>query len=121
MESDNLLQDLAKHVQVLICNQNEETQEKKKASMKTLTLHCGKFISVIFLLPGYLTKALQLTQKILTEGSIKLDFLGRPECRSFVLNENNDTDVNLFGSANIESWLHLHLTNKVGNLINFWF
>ena len=48
MESDNLLQDLAKHVQVLISNQNEETQEKKKASMKSLTLTVVNFYLLYF-------------------------------------------------------------------------
>ena len=62
---------------------------------------------------------LSLTQGILTDGTLRTDFLGRPECRTFVLDtgegEDRDArDANLFGSANIESWLHLHLSNKVG-------
>ena len=61
---------------------------------------------------------LSLTQRILTDGTLRTDFLGRPECRTFVLDtavedEADTRDANLFGSANIESWLHLHLSNKV--------
>ena len=29
------------------------------------------------------------------------------------LKENVDSDSNLFGSANIEAWLHLNIINKV--------
>ena len=59
-----------------------------------------------------------LTQGILTDGTLRSDFLGRPECRTFVLDagEGDARDANLFGSANIESWLHLHLSNKVSSV-----
>lgn len=61
-----------------------------------------------------LAPVLSLTQGILTDGTLRTDFLGRPECRTFVLDtgEEDARDVNLFGSANIESWLHLQLCNK---------
>merc|ERR1719270_3024346 len=66
-----------------------------------------------------LPSALRLTQEILTDGTLRTDFLGRPECRSFALNESSrsssvgqETEINLFGSANIEAWIQLHLHNK---------
>merc|ERR1719273_885217 len=41
------------------------------------------------------------------------DFLGREECRTFVLgNQGGGGSVDLFGSANIEGWLQLQLSNK---------
>ena len=73
--------------------------------------------------PDYITEGLapvlSLTQEILTDGTLRTDFLGRPECRTFVLDtgEEEARDVNLFGSANIESWLHLQLCNKVSSAI----
>lgn len=62
---------------------------------------------------------LSLTQRILTDGTLRTDFLARPECRTFVLDtgEGDARDANLFGSANIESWLHLHLSNKVSDVM----
>ena len=67
-----------------------------------------------YILDG-LAPVLSLTQGILTDGTLRTDFLGRPECRTFVLDteEEDAREVNLFGSANIESWLHLQLSNKV--------
>ena len=67
----------------------------------------------VFIFTDGLPKVLEITQKILTDGSLKYDFRGRAECRSFVLNENNSNQIDLFGSANIEAWLHLQFTNKV--------
>ena len=58
---------------------------------------------------------LELAQAALTDGSLRSDFLGRAECRTFVLgiaHEDAAAD-NLFGSANIGAWLQLHLANKV--------
>lgn len=60
-----------------------------------------------------LAKVFEITQKILTDGSLKYDFRGREECRNFVLNENNSEQTDLFGSANIEAWLQLQFSNKV--------
>ena len=60
-----------------------------------------------------LPKVLEITQKILTDGSLKYDFRGKEECRSFVLNEDNSQSNDLFGSANIEAWLHLQFSHKV--------
>ena len=60
-----------------------------------------------------LAKVLEITQKILTDGSLKYDFRGREECRNFVLNEKNSQQNDLFGSANIEAWLQLQFANKV--------
>ena len=70
-------------------------------------------------IPEGLAPVLSLTQEILTDGTLRTDFLGRPECRTFVLDtgEEEARDVNLFGSANIESWLHLQLCNKVRSTI----
>lgn len=64
---------------------------------------------------------MSLTQGILTDGTLRSDFLGRPECRTFVLDtgEGDARDANLFGSANIESWLHLHLSNKVSRVCSY--
>merc|ERR1719270_1987425 len=66
-----------------------------------------------------LPSALRRKQEILTDGTLRTDFLGRPECRSFVLNESSrrssvgqELEINLFGSANIEAWIQLHLHNK---------
>ena len=60
-----------------------------------------------------LAKVLEITQKILTDGSLKYDFRGKEECRNFVLNEKNSQQNDLFGSANIEAWLQLQFSNKV--------
>ena len=70
-------------------------------------------------IPEGLAPVLSLTQEILTDGTLRTDFLGRPECRTFVLDtgEEEARDVNLFGSANIESWLHLQLCNMVSSAI----
>ena len=62
-----------------------------------------------------LGRVLELAQAALTDGSLRSDFLGRAECRTFVLgiaHEDAAAD-NLFGSANIGAWLQLHLANKV--------
>ena len=54
------------------------------------------------------------------------DYLGREECRTFVLNENNEI-ADLFGSASIEGWLQLQLSTQVfasfishGNYLELW-
>ena len=61
-----------------------------------------------------LPRALELVQRILVDGTLRTDFLGKPECRTFVLNENDDNnESNLFGSANIEAWVQLQMFNKV--------
>ena len=58
---------------------------------------------------------LELAQAALTDGSLRSDFLGRAECRTFVLGISHEDAAadNLFGSANIGAWLQLHLANKV--------
>ena len=68
---------------------------------------------IIFDILDGLAKVLEITQKILTDGSLKYDFRGKEECRNFVLNENNSQQNDLFGSANIEAWLQLQFSNKV--------
>jgi len=92
MDAKLLLKDLAEVVEVIINKEAKRQPEKRKWRD--------------------LPRALHLTQKILTHGSLKTDFLGKPECRTFVLEENVDSDSNLFGSANIEAWLHLNIINK---------
>ena len=91
-----LLRDLAESAGAIILKEAKRPAEKRKWSG--------------------LPTALEIVQKVLVDGSLKNDFLGRPECKSFVLNENPDPgneSANLFGSANIEAWIQLQLFNKV--------
>ena len=91
-----LLRELAEAAETIIIKEAKRPAEKRKWSG--------------------LPTALEVVQKILVDGSLKNDFLGRPECRSFVLNEGSEPgheSANLFGSANIEAWTQLQLFNKV--------
>jgi len=92
MTEKQIVKDLAKLIERIIIRES-----KKKADER---------------LWDGLPKVLEVTQRILTDGSLKYDFRGAPECRTFVLNENDSQQNDLFGSANIEAWLHLQFSKK---------
>lgn len=93
-EKENLLQNLAVAIEDIIVAQNNRPPDKR-----TWGVFSG------------LSKVLELAQQILKDGSLCFDYKGREECRTFVLNENNDI-ADLFGSASIEGWLQLQLSTQ---------
>ena len=115
MDPSQMLEDLAEAVYVLIRRCSKLSVENYQHGKLASSCHS---LTTWLCLEG-LGPVLSLTQAILTDGTLRTDFLGRPECRTFVLDTDNTGEeedargANLFGSANIESWLHLHLSNKV--------
>jgi len=93
-EKEKILQELALAIEDIIV-----TQEKLPPEKRIWGVFSG------------LPKVLYVTQQILKDGSMSHDYLGREECRTFVLNENNEI-ADLFGSASIEGWLQLQLSTQ---------
>jgi len=94
MAGEELLQTFAASIEDIIITHNKKAPDKR-----------------IWGVYSGLSKVLELIQRILTDGSLLKDYKGNNECRSFVLNENNDV-TDLFGSASIEGWLQLQLSTQ---------
>ena len=110
-DKQKILKDLARRIERIITRETKKKTEERSWGMFSLKSTFSLLIFDIFL--DGLAKVFEITQKILTDGSLKYDFRGREECRNFVLNENNSEQTDLFGSANIEAWLQLQFSNKV--------
>jgi len=95
MAGEELLQTFAARIEDIIITHNKKAPDKR-----------------IWGVYSGLSKVLELIQRILIDGSLLKDYKGNNECRSFVLNENNDV-TDLFGSASIEGWLQLQLSTQV--------
>eukprot|EP00092_Neocalanus_flemingeri_P031736 GFUD01034474.1.p1 GENE.GFUD01034474.1~~GFUD01034474.1.p1 ORF type:complete len:784 (-),score=183.43 GFUD01034474.1:2335-4686(-) len=93
-EKEKLLKDLALAIEDIIVAQNNRPPDQR--------------IWGVF---SGLPKVLDIAQHILKDGSLSYDYKGREECRTFVLNENNEI-ADLFGSASIEGWLQLQLSTQ---------
>ena len=114
MAGEELLQTFAARIEDIIITHNKKAPDKR---IWGTTVLWKIFISAqnqLLILGVYsgLSKVLELIQRILTDGSLLKDYKGNNECRSFVLNENNDV-TDLFGSASIEGWLQLQLSTQV--------
>jgi len=59
-----------------------------------------------------MAKILELIELVLKDGSSKMDYRGRVECRSFVLETSGESGVGMFGSCSIVGWVQLHLANQ---------
>jgi len=90
-----LLTDLANAVRSLL-----EQQIKNPQPSKIWGVYSG------------MAKILELTELILKDGCTKLDYRGRVECRSFVLEASGSSGVGMFGSCSIVGWVQLHLANQ---------
>ena len=111
-EKEKLLQNLAVAIEDIIVAQNNRPPDKRTWGKNPSTsIRALLIISFAGVFSG-LSKVLDLAQHILKDGSLCFDYKGLEECRTFVLNENNDI-ADLFGSASIEGWLQLQLSTQV--------
>ena len=111
-EKEKLLQNLAVAIEDIIVAQSNRPPDKRTWGKNSSTsIRALLIISFTGVFNG-LSKVLDLAQQILKDGSLCFDYKGQEECRTFVLNENNDI-ADLFGSASIEGWLQLQLSTQV--------
>jgi len=104
---ENLLQTLGKAVVDLLATTTDSKAYRQSSSLKQHDKSHGQSNDM----SGGLSEVLELVERILKDGSKCVDYRGREECRSFVLEESG-TQTGLFGSSSIEGWLQLQLSNQ---------